>query len=205
MVRSGSASKARARSSSSRRSGAGPAGRCARAARSASTPGTPVIDFVAYGDGLKVGEILDDLGGQGRFSGRGRMFGKIPVRVDWPSVTLGTGYLSSVPGVTGELRVTDAELGGKLLDQSDPRFATNREMATVKRRFLRALTDFEYDAFRINFERSEGGLTMRMFTSGKGRVPDRPGETPQELSLTVNVNGAQDLIDSALVLKRGWD
>ena len=80
------------------------------------------------------------------------------------------------------------------------RFSTDRELAEVKDRVVRALTDFEYDALTFNFEDEAGGF-VRINTHGKGRA----GERPQELDLTLNVRGANDLLNHYLQATTKWD
>jgi hypothetical protein len=158
------------------------------------------LDVIVFADNLSLGELLS-LFAEGKVSGDGRLVGRIPVRVDWPRVTFGNGFLYSLPGRPGRLQVADTQFLGDLLDRGDPRFTTDRVLAEVKQRVLGALADFQYDVFSIDLVQEADGLLVKLHTDGKGLT----GEHPQELDLTVNLHGAEEALNSTLVIKRGFD
>lgn len=161
-------------------------------------PADPKFETTLYAEGLSLREILA-FAAEGRATGEGVMFGKLPVAVDWPRVRLGQGYLRS-QSPAGELQVLDSELLASTMERSDPRFLTDPDLVEVKNRVVRALGDFEYDALTFDFDEESGGL-VRIHTHGKGRV----GERPQELDMTLNVRGANDLLNHYLQAKSTWD
>lgn len=161
-------------------------------------PAKPRFETTLYAEQLSLKEILA-FAAEGRATGEGVMSGKLPVAVDWPRVQLGQGYLRS-QSPAGELQVLDTQLLADTMERSDPRFTSDPDLAEVKNRVVRALADFEYDALTFNFEEESGGL-VRINTHGKGRA----GERPQELDLTLNVRGANDLLNHYLQAKTTWD
>ena len=160
-------------------------------------PAEPDVDVVLYADGLNVRALLDTFA-EGRASGEGELYGRLPVSIHWPRVTFGEGFLYSRPGRNGQLQFGDAEALGQLMAQSDPRFAGNDGVAAeVKDRVLRAVRDFEYDLLRVELKRDGEGLLAHVHTHGKGRV----GERPQELYLTWNIRGLEELLNETLGLQ----
>jgi hypothetical protein len=158
----------------------------------------PKFETTLYAENLSLKEILA-FAAEGRATGEGVMFGKLPVAVEWPRVRLGRGYLRSQTPA-GELRVLDTRLLAETMERSDPRFTSDPDLAEVKDRVVRALSDFEYDALTFDFDEESGGL-VRIHTHGKGRA----GERPQELDMTLNVRGASDLLNHYLQMKSTWD
>jgi hypothetical protein len=161
-------------------------------------PADPNVRATLYAEGLSLKEILA-FAAEGRATGDGVMFGKLPVHVDWPRVRLGRGYLRSQTPA-GDIQVLDTQLMAETMERSDPRFLTDPDLVEVKDRVVRALTDFEYDALTFDFDEESGGL-VRIHTHGRGRA----GERPQELDMTLNVRGANDLLNHYLQMTAKWD
>jgi hypothetical protein len=123
------------------------------------------------------------------------MFGRVPLVVRWPKLTFGNGFLYTRPGATGGLKFLDSTTAANLLEQSDPRFRSDKNFALVKQRVVDALRDFEYDRLGlelINDEERPGGLTARLKVHGKGRT----GPKPQELDVTFNFIGVDELLNA---------
>ena len=94
---------------------------------------------------------------------------------------------------------SDLDIGvAGLLDQSDPRFASDPKMKEVKSRIMEALRNFNYDTLKVDLIQKDGGLTASVTVNGKGGT----GDTAQELDLTVNVNGIDQLLRQALIIKQ---
>ena len=95
----------------------------------------------------------------------------------------------------------DSILLGETLDKSDTRFTSYKDLAEAKRRILEALADFEYD--RLTFDLAEepaAGGRLSVNTHGKGRV----GRRPQELDVTLNFRGVNDVLNEGLKLGQWW-
>jgi hypothetical protein len=158
-------------------------------------PAKPVFDATLVADRLSLRELLA-LTAEGRARGDGLMSGPIKLRFDGQNVSFLGGYLRSLSS-SGELQVLDTKWLGEKMDQSDPRFSTQRELMLVKDRILSALADFSYDRLTFNFAEepaSRGRLTVS--THGKGRV----GKEPQELDFTLNFRGVNDVLRHGLKL-----
>ncbi len=163
-------------------------------------PAEPKFEAALVADRISLRELLA-LAAEGRARGEGLMSGRVPMKVDWPEVSFGTGLLRS-QSATGELEVLDTKWLSDIMDKSDPRFITDRDLSEVKNRILRALTDFEYDRLTFAFaEEPESRGMLRVTTHGKGRE----GAKPQELDLTLNISGVDDLLKYGLRSKQKYD
>lgn len=141
-----------------------------------------------------------------KVSGEGRLHGQVEVAVrkgrQW-KVTPGTGTLRARGG--GHFRVLDRETIENTLD----RFASTEgsQLPDVRDRIVRSLSDFAYNQLAIELIEirdespapSRTRSTIRVHTRGKGR------EVPQEIDLTVNITGVDDLLDTMLrPALHGW-
>jgi hypothetical protein len=162
--------------------------------------GDPVLATTLYVERVGLGYWLPLLT-DGRATGDGLLYGRLPVsfrpRVD-QQVALGEGFLYAGPD-QGWIATEDAERLGALLERSDPRFRTDESMRAVKQQLIEALRDYEFDILRFDLVPEQDGLTLRAFTSGRGRQ----GGQPQEIGgVTVNIH-AFDVALSRLLSLQG--
>jgi hypothetical protein len=154
------------------------------------------VNAVVYADKLDLKQLLGVVA-QGQASGQGQLYGRLPVKIDWPSISFGEGFLYAIG--SGGIQVGGkADQVSKMLDQSDPRFASDPKMREVKARILDALRNFNYDALKLDLVQKGGGLTASITVNGKGGT----GPTAQELDLTVNLNGIDQVLSQALVIRK---
>jgi hypothetical protein len=159
-------------------------------------PMAPAIDVVAYGDHLSLKEILALIPNE-RATGEGRLYGRLPVTIQWPNLSYGNGFLYATPGV-GWLRLSKAEIIGDLLEQGDSRFRTDQKMVEVKKRTVEALKDFEYSVLKVDFTNRDGSLSAAISTAGRGRLGVR-----QEFSgINLNLHGIDKILNEQLIIPR---
>lgn len=160
-------------------------------------PAHPAVNLIVYADHLELKQLLP-LISSGQASGEGVLYARVPVAVNWPRVTLGEGFVYATGGGWMKLGETVAVVGD-LLDQSDPRFKQQPELSQVKTRMMVAMRDFQYDVLKVDFK-SDGnkGLVASVQVHGKGRT----GDKPQEVYLTVNTTGLDQLFNEVLVIKK---
>jgi hypothetical protein len=162
-------------------------------------PADPRFEATLIAERVQLRELLA-FAAEGRARGEGLISGRVELRVNGSQVSLGRGQLRS-ESATGEIQVADTEWLGAALDASDPRFSAAGELAQVKDRILNALKDFTYDrlTFTLAEEPASRGL-LRVNTHGKGRT----GASPQELDLTLNFRGINDLLNNAMKFKQQY-
>jgi hypothetical protein len=162
-------------------------------------PSDPKFEATLVAERVQLRELLK-FAAEGRARGEGLISGRVVLRVNGSQVSLGGGQLRS-ESTTGEIQVADTEWLGAALDASDPRFSAAGELAQVKDRILNALKDFTYDrlTFTLAEEPASRGL-LRVSTHGKGRT----GASPQELDLTLNFRGINDLLNNAMKFKQQY-
>jgi hypothetical protein len=132
---------------------------------------------------------------QGKATGTGKLTGKVPVKYDGQRLTFGDGVLESEGG--GTLRLGEAAGSlGDVLDQTDPRFASDTQMKQVKQQILEAMKDFEYDHLRANFTHTQGELVVAVQFLGRGRVGAK-----QPLDITLNFRGLEHGLNSYLAAR----
>ena len=85
-----------------------------------------------------------------------------------------------------------------MLDQSQLGQSNDPKFKEVKSRIIQALRNFNYDTLKVDFLQKDGGLTASITVVGKGGT----GPTAQELNLTVNLNGVDQVLSQALVIKK---
>lgn len=162
-------------------------------------PSKAAFDATVVADKLSLKDLLA-LIAPGRAVGDGRMSGPVRVRFDGKDFELVGGYLRSTTP-TGGLAVLDTKWLGETMDKSDPRFTADAELAETKRRILGALADFSYDRLNFSFaEEPEAGGRLTVNTHGKGRV----GGRPQELDVTLNFRGVNDVLNEGLLWGQRW-
>jgi hypothetical protein len=154
------------------------------------------LNAVVYADRLDLRQLLGALA-EGEASGRGQLYGRLPVRINWPDVTFGEGFLYATG--SGELSVGDnAAKVESMLDQTELGKSGDARFKEVKSRIIQALRNFNYDTLKVDFLQKNGGLTASVTVVGKGGT----GPTAQELNLTVNLNGIDQVLSQALVIKK---
>lgn len=157
----------------------------------------PRINTQLYVERLNLGDWLSVLTNE-TIRATGQLHGRIPVtirpRAQW-KISLGEGFLYAGPE-QGTMQLPDAQRAGQLLDQADPRFRKDPELAAVRGKIVEALTDFEYSMFRFNLIKEGDDMMLRIETRGQGRT----GENPQQIgSLVINVHNFDELVNQALV------
>jgi len=148
-----------------------------------------------------------DLVAPGQASGVGLLSGHLKVRIQTKpklSVTFSPGVLHAEPG--GWFRIHDLSAVKKLLDENVPSVQGEMDYSQiVKDRVVQALRDFEYSTLKFEIIQNQWDQTLRVTAIGKGRELPKGAKEPQELNLTVNFNGFDTLIGTALSLKLGLD
>lgn len=178
-------------------------------------PGRGAADIVVYADNVDIGTMATTLS-EGRISGTGKLYARLPVSVVWPDrIHLGTGYIyaeaSGEPGRTGTLRFTGyAQDIGNLVARSmgGPTGDRTRDaaMTQVQSRVTSALVDFGFNSLTLDLTKPDNApLTLTIRTNGRGpAVPatrGSPGSAGQELNLTFNVTGLDEIINQYLGLR----
>ncbi len=146
-------------------------------------PAAPVVRTDVLVDGLNLAPWLEALSG-GRMSGTGAMSGRVPVEVAVAPlrVELGEGELHAVGD--GTFRVTDADAVTQTLAPD--------YNSLVETRIRGALRDFSFRTLSLRTAGRRGARVLTLHAVGRGRA------VPQELDITFNVAGYQDLVDVAL-------
>jgi hypothetical protein len=150
-------------------------------------PAKPVLDATLFFDNLQLNQMLAVVMPQ-YASGQGRLYGRLPIRVAWPHVAIGSGYLYAAPG-GGTLQVRQPQTLAPIIEQSN--------LADMKQNLLEALKDYQFDILSVDLIQDSRGLTARLVTSGRGHA----GPVPVEIKrLTVNLIGVHSLLDVFLEL-----
>ena len=133
---------------------------------------------------------LLELLSEGRVRGEGSLTGDLNISfgVD-PHLTIdiGSGLLRA--DSAGVLAVDDLEAARDVLDGQLGTIENLDLDDLVSERILGALRDFAYSELSFEFVPGANDLKMSVHTRGKGRT------VPQELDLTVNFNGLDDLLE----------
>lgn len=143
-------------------------------------PADPVLDTDVIVEDLDLGRVLEVFA-RGEVTGTGALYGHLPVRVDWPAVDYGDGFLYAAPGV-GRLQI----LGADALLASLPEVGR------------RALRDLEYTVLRGELEARARGGAAHFRVRGRGKAPG----AEQEVLLDANVHGFDVLLDGAIIAQR---
>jgi len=140
------------------------------------------LETVLYAERIELGRLM----AQTRVlqgSGEGRLFGRIPVKVDKGKVELAESYLYSTPGETGILKLSNT---GPL----DLAMAQANIDAETRRQFGEAMKNLQYTLIRMDL--SGGGTNSTLGVQIKGHSADNPALRPVDLN--VNMNGSMDEI-----------
>jgi hypothetical protein len=166
-------------------------------------PANPVFDVEIFIEDLPLIRWLVMIS-EKKIEGEGFLYGRLPIRYRPGTsqvVSFGRGYLYSRPG-TGWVRVGDRSIVETLLAQAGSPLEQAGLGEQVRNQVIGALLDFEYETLRFEFlPQPAGDLTLRVTTSGKGRTGAR-----QEIgSLTINFNGFDIVLRTAIMMRRGSD
>ncbi len=133
---------------------------------------------------------------QDKIHGSGLFYGHLHVGMDSERISLGEGYIYSLPG-TGRLGIKDEELMDTLLMYVRQSLAGQEYLSLLSERLEEALRDFEYDYFTLNIIPLADDIRARIEIRGQGVH----GDPPQRVgSLVLNVSGLEDTLNHALDL-----
>ncbi|MFP4236259.1 MAG: YdbH domain-containing protein [Desulfonatronovibrio sp.] len=150
-------------------------------------------DFEVFFEDIDLVHLVSRIS-QEKVAGSGRVYGRVPLLYKQDKVTIGQGYLYSVPG-TGRLSIKDEEWLDMLLLYVRQAMKDHPYLSTVSERLEQALRDFEYDFLSVNLEPGPDDTSARIELRGKGVQ----GDPPQEVgSLVVNVNDLQEIVNRVL-------
>jgi hypothetical protein len=147
--------------------------------------------FVLYVDGIDVGRLLrlvKPLAG----SGEGRLYGRMPVKLERGRWKLSTAYLYSMPGQEGSIRISDTRALEGLLMQA----GVSKD---VRETLADALRDFRFTTFALELHPpdADGGMLLAVRLLGVSRDPKKP--TP--VNATLNLRGPlETLLNMSVVL-----
>jgi len=152
----------------------------------------PHDDFVVYADRIDLGEALMMIM---PFKGRmaGVLYGRFPVGIDQGHVRLAPGFLYSLPGQGGSLRLEDSAQMRLLLDRSGIKGEVQEPLA-------KALSDLDFSTLKLDLEpREDGEGTLRIKLVGKSN--DKAWPAPVDLNL--NLHGPlEKLVNMGLDVSR---
>jgi len=152
----------------------------------------PRDEFVVYADRIDLGEALMMIM---PFKGRmeGVLYGRFPVGIDAGHVRLAPGFLYSLPGQGGSLRLEDSAQMRSLLDRSGIKGEVQEPLA-------KALSDLDFNTLKLDLEpRADGEGTLRIKLVGKSN--DKAWPAPVDLNL--NLHGPlEKLVNMGLDVSR---
>ncbi|WET05881.1 YdbH domain-containing protein [Lentisphaerota bacterium ZTH] len=114
---------------------------------------------IVYCDGIVLSQLIESLG-LSRAVGRGKVLGRIPVRLSKQGITFEKGYLYSVPGRGNNLKLLDTEALMKNVPENTREF-TQLDIAGE------ALKDFDYQWVKLYLNTADGELKIKMKLDGK--------------------------------------
>ena len=139
-------------------------------------------EFTIYADRVDLGKVLS-LVMPFRGEMQGVLYGRFPVGLKNKRIDLSTGYLYSLPGQGGYLKIDEPERMETLLKRAGIRRDTDD--------IARALSDLELSTIRLDLDPREGEeSSLRLKLVGKSNYEKRPA--PVDLNL--NFNGPLDEI-----------
>ena len=141
-------------------------------------PKNPKADVVVYADRVDLGEALMMVM---PFKGamEGVLYGRFPVGIDGSHIRLSTGFLYSLPGQGGKLRLDDAAPMSSLLERAGV-------TGEVQGPLAKALSDMDFSAIRLELEpKTDGDAVLRVKLDGKSNFK----EWPAPVALTLNLHG----------------
>ncbi len=152
----------------------------------------PKDDFVVYADRIDLGEALMMVF---PFKGmmQGVLYGRFPVGFDKGHVKLSNGFLYSLPGQRGKLKLEDSTQMGSLLDKAGIKGEVQVPLA-------KALSDMDFSTFKMDLEPGQGEEgTLRIKLGGQSN--DK--EWPAPVDLNLNLHGPlEELLNMGLNVSR---
>jgi len=152
----------------------------------------PKDNFVVYADRIDLGEALMMVM---PFKGmvEGVLYGQFPVGFDSGHVKLSTGFLYSLPGQGGKLRLDDQTPMVSLLNRAGIQ-------GNVQKPLARALSDMDFSLIRLELEpEAKGDAVLRMKLDGKSNFR----EWPAPVALNLNLHGPlEEILNLGLDMSR---
>ena len=152
----------------------------------------PKDDFIVYADRIDLGEaLMMALPFRGQIEGY--LYGRFPVGFDRGRVKLYNGFLYSLPGQSGMLRLDDSSQMLELLEKAGVR-------GDVQGPLAKALSDMDFSSARLDLETLEGGQgVLKIKLDGKSNYK----EWPAPVDLNLNLRGPmEDLLNMGLDISR---
>jgi hypothetical protein len=152
----------------------------------------PKDEFIVYADRVDLGEALMMVV---PFKGKmeGVLYGRFPVGIDNGRVKLSTGFLYSLPGQGGKIRLDDSGQMRALLDRAGIK-------GEIQEPLSRALSDVDFSTFRLELEPQAGEAGMlRMKLLGKSN--DKAWPAPVDLNLNLHAP-LEELLNMGLDMSR---
>jgi hypothetical protein len=155
-------------------------------------PNNPKADVIVYADRIDLGEALMMVM---PFKGsmEGVLYGRFPVGIEGRKVKLRTGYLYSLPGQGGVLRLEDSRQMLALLNRAGIK-------GDVQQPLSKALSDMDFSAIRMELDpEKEGDTVFRIKLEGKSNFK----EWPAPVALNLNLHGPlEELLNLGLSVSR---
>ncbi|MDD4097353.1 MAG: YdbH domain-containing protein [Lentisphaeria bacterium] len=123
----------------------------------------PEPDLLIFCDRIDLAEALQQLGND-QISGRGTLSGTLPVTVSKGNITFGDGFLATVPGVQGDIRLRAANALTAGVPPGTPAFNQLKFSGD-------ALSHFLYDWLKVSLNNQGDDLQLRLEVSGKPAEP----------------------------------
>ncbi len=131
---------------------------------------------------------------QEKIVGSGLVYGRVPLLYRQNRVTLGDGFLHSVPG-TGRLGIRDEDWLETLLGYVRDAMRDHPYLSVVSERLEQALRDFEYNFLSVRLKPGLLDTAARIELRGRGVE----GDPPQEVgSLVININDLGEIVNRVL-------
>jgi hypothetical protein len=139
-------------------------------------PKRPKAEIIVYADRIDMGEALTlAMPFRGRMEGV--LYGQFPVGIDGDRVRLSTGYLYSLPGQGGKLRLDGHAPVQSLLDQAGVKGEVQVPLA-------KALSDMDFSAVRFELTpEADGQAVLKIKVDGKSNFKEWPAPVDLELNL----------------------
>ncbi len=152
----------------------------------------PKDDFIVYADKIDLGEaLMMALSFKGQIEGY--LYGRFPVGIDRGRVKFDSGFLYSLPGQSGTLRLDDSGQMLELLEKAGIR-------GDVQEPLSKALSDMNFNFVRVDLETlAEDQGILRIKLGGKSNYK----EWPAPVDLNLNLHGPmEDLFNMGLEMSR---
>ncbi len=152
----------------------------------------PKDDFIVYADRIDLGEaLMMALSFRGQIEGY--LYGRFPVGIDRGRVKLSSGFLYSLPGQSGRLKLDDSGQMLALLEKAGIK-------GEVQVPLSKALSDMDFSSARLDLEtlaQDQGVLKIKL--GGKSNYK----EWPAPVDLNLNLHGPmEELLNMGLDMSR---